>query len=168
MATIYLDNLFNPRQTQNPTTLPDRSPVNVMPIYTDLHLDLTNSKNIGLGLNPQNANDIEVDNDVNAIKNSLYNIFTTIPGQKVLSPSFGSNLSQYLFEAVDSTRGKIIGDNILRTINIFEPRVDILNIEVYPLPDQLMYHIILIYKLIGKASTFKTPIQIFPNNIQIL
>jgi len=168
MATIYLDNLFNPRQIQSSTTLPDKNPTKVAAIYTDLHLDLTNSKNVGLGLDPQNSNDIVVDNDLNAIKNSLYNIFTTIPGQKILSPSFGSNLSQYLFEIVDVVRGKIIGDNILKTINTFEPRVEILNIEVYPLPDKLMYHIILIYKLAGNNNIFKTPIQIFPNNIQIL
>jgi phage baseplate assembly protein W len=168
MATIYLDNLINPRQTQYSATLPSKEPVKVMSTYTDLHLDLTISKNIGIGLNPQTSNDIEVDNDTAAIRNSLYNIFTTIPGQKILSPSFGSNLSQYLFEKVDSIRGKIIGNDILRAITTFEPRVDVVNIEVYPMPDQLMYHVILVYQLAGNNNTFRTPIQIFPNNIQIL
>jgi hypothetical protein len=168
MATIYLDNLINPRQTQYSTTLPSKEPVKVMSVYTDLHLDLTMAKNVGIGLNPQTSNDIQVDNDVAAITNSLRNIFTTIPGQKILSPSFGSNLNQYLFEKVDNIRGKIIGNDILRAITTFEPRVSIVNIEVYPLPDQLMYHVILIYKLAGNNNIFKTPMKIFSNNIQIL
>lgn len=168
MATIYLDNLINPRQTLYSTILPSEEPSKIEAIYTDLHLDLSLIKNVGIGTNAQKSNDIQVDIDVAAIRNSLYNIFTTKPGQKILSPSFGSNLGQYLFERVDSIRGKIIGNDILTAITTFEPRVSVVNIEVYPMPDQLMYQIILIYKLTDGGTTFRTPIQITPNNIQIL
>ena len=168
MATIYIDNLINPRQANSNATILSKPNNSTVAVYTDLHLDLEEIYNIGVGLNPQKTNDIKIDNDVDAIKNSLYNIFSTIPGQKILNPSFGCNLNQFVFEEVSDIKGKIIGNTILNAINTYEPRVQVLNIQVYPLPDQLMYHLIMTYQMVGVAATFKTQIQIFPNNILIV
>jgi phage baseplate assembly protein W len=168
MATIYLDNLINPRQTNSSANTPSKESVSTEAIYTDLHLDLVISKNVGVGLNAHDSNDIEIDEDVAAIKNSLYNIFSTIPGQKLLTPSFGASLDQYVFESVDTMRGKIIGDDILRAITTFEPRIQVLNIEVYPMPDQLMYYIILVYQLVGLNKTYRNQIQVESNNIKVI
>jgi hypothetical protein len=168
MATIHIDNLINPRQVNSKATVLTQPNKPTVAVYTDLHLDLSEIYNIGIGTNPQKSNDIKVDNDAAAIKNSLYNIFTTIPGQKILNPSFGCNLNQFVFEEVSEIKGKIIGDTILNAINVYEPRVQVLNIQVYPLPDQLMYYIIMSYQMVGIASTFSTQIQIFPNNILIV
>lgn len=169
MATIYLDNLINPRQVNSSTTTPSKEEATSKPIYTDLHLDLQIAKNVGVGLNALNSNDIEVDNNATAIKNSLYNIFSTKPGQKILTPSFGASLDQYLFESVDVMGGKIIGNDILNAISTFEPRIQVINIEVYPKPDELMYYIILVYQLNSVGNkTYTSQIQIEPNNITVI
>ena len=39
-------------------------------------------------------------NDVAATKNSLHNIFTCTPGQRILNPNFGSRLESLLYEGI--------------------------------------------------------------------
>lgn len=99
--------------------------------YTDLEVDLkidytkTNSLN-----NIREQKDIVADYDVNAVKNSIFNIFTTIPGQKLLNPIFGLNLLQFLFTGITSANAKLLGDTILSGITKFEPRVSVDRINV--------------------------------------
>ena len=71
--------------------------------YNDLHLDFTPvyysppygayTQNNEL-LRNQEIVDIVADYDLGAIRNSLVNLFTTIPGQKILNPLFGLNLDR--------------------------------------------------------------------------
>lgn len=99
--------------------------------YTDLEVDLkidytkTNSLN-----NIREQKDIVADYDVNAVKNSIFNIFTTIPGQKLLNPIFGLNLLQFLFTGITPANAKLLGDTILSGIVKFEPRVSVDRINV--------------------------------------
>lgn len=167
MATIHLDNLINPRQTNMSNTVLSKEPIKSSSTYTDLHLDLSIENNVGNGLNSQPSSDLLVDNDVQAVKNSLYNIFSTLPGQKLLSPSFGGSLSQYLFEPVDNIKAKIIGNNILKAVSTFEPRINVVNIQVTPVPDQLLYSIVMIYQLVGLSFTHNARIVITNNDISI-
>jgi hypothetical protein len=80
MATIDLNNLIRPKKVNNTTTTSTLQVKNVNPVYVDLHLDLTLENNIGLGNNPVESRDILVDTDIQAIKNSIRNIFTTKKG----------------------------------------------------------------------------------------
>ena len=105
-------------------------------------------KNVGLGLNTVNTSDILVDNDIEAIKNSLRNIFTTKKGQKILAPSFGVSLEQYLFSPITNANAKAMATDIMNGVNQYEPRVKISNIIVNPLYDQNQYHISLYYTLL--------------------
>ena len=83
MATIYIDNLIKPREVNSPTNYPSKETKKNQYVYEDLHLDLLMNKNVGNGLNTVEDNDIVADYDSNAIRNSLYNIFTTKKGQKI-------------------------------------------------------------------------------------
>jgi len=149
MATIYIDNLIKPRQVNSTTTVPSTPVAPNQYVYCDLHLDLTINTNIGNGLNAKPSNDIQVDYDYNAIRNSLVNIFNTRPGQKILSPTFGANLEQFLFESVNPIKAKIIGNTILQNINNFEPRVNVENVQVQPVPEQQLYYVLLVYKILN-------------------
>lgn len=101
--------------------------------YTDIEMDLkidytkTNPLN-----NKKEQKDIVVDYDENAVKNSIFNIFTTIPGQKLLNPIFGLNLLQFLFTGITAANARLLGDTILRGIIKFEPRVTVDKINVAP------------------------------------
>ena len=99
--------------------------------YTDLEIDLKVDYTKTSPLNNfKEQKDIVADYDVNAIKNSIFNIFTTIPGQKLLNPIFGLNLLQFLFTGITPSNAKLLGDTILQGIIKFEPRVVVDKINV--------------------------------------
>lgn len=95
-------------------------------IYSDLEFDLkidytkTNSLN-----NIKEQKDLRIDYDLNAIKNSIYNIFTTIPGQKILNPTFGLNLMYFLFSGINSVNAKLLGDSIVEGLRRYEQRINL-------------------------------------------
>ena len=130
MAAIVINNLSLPSQ---------------QPLYRDLLLDLkvdfTKNKQL---LKKQEIKDIQVSENLGAIKNSLFNLFTTMPGQKILNPLFGLNLTQYLFTSISTTQARIIGESILTGVRRFESRVKIRNINVEPNYDENQYNIFMI------------------------
>jgi phage baseplate assembly protein W len=134
MATIDLNNLIRPKKVNNNTTISTLQVKEVVPIYVDLHLDLTLEQNIGLGDNSVQTRDILVDTDIKAIKNSIRNIFRTKKGQKLLSPDFGCSLEQFLFEKVSEFGANIIGNAINDAIVQYEPRVEVIKIFVETQP----------------------------------
>ena len=63
--------------------------------------------------------------NVNAIKNSLHQIFTWIPGERILLPEFGSNLRKLLYEGITDFNVERIMVEIRHCISEWEPRVEI-------------------------------------------
>lgn len=153
MSTIRLNNLINPRIVNSPNTNIEIEVFSNKPTYTDIHFDLQLEKTIGEGYNPKNSGDIKVDTDQEAIKNSIRNIFSTKKGEKILTPTFGASLEQYLFEMVDDFKGSIIGREILENLQTFEPRIDVLKINVFPFPDQNLYKIQIFFNYINIKKT---------------
>ena len=167
MATIYIDNLIKPREVNSPTTYPSKETKRVPYIYSDLHLDLAIGNAIGNGLNAANSNDIQSDYDSDAIRNSLFNIFTTRKGQKVLSPNFGGSFEPFLFEEVTDIKAKLLGNYILEAAAL-EPRIEVISVQVMPMPDQHQYYVLFRYKLlnIGNTDVFKINFHAHGVNIQ--
>ena len=103
--------------------------------YSDLHLDIQYKYLVNQEAQRNyEITDIIVDYDLGAIKNSITNIFLTIPGQKILNPFFGSNFSQYIFQPCDEDTAALIGQEIQYNITTFEPRVSINKIQVIAQP----------------------------------
>lgn len=99
--------------------------------YTDLYLDLKMNYTQNNELFKQEeVKDLTISYDYNAIRNSLYNIFTTIPGQKLLNPYFGINIMKYVFEPCTKDTAELIGEELYRGITTFEPRVEVKKIQV--------------------------------------
>lgn len=96
-------------------------------LEVDLMIDYTKTSPLN---NYKEQKDIVVDYDVAAIKNSIFNIFTTIPGQKILNPTFGLNLLYYLFTGITAENARMLGDTIIKGITKFEPRVTVDNINI--------------------------------------
>jgi len=151
MATIKLQTLNEPKKLTDGYT------------YNDLHLDLQYSytRNNEL-LRQKEIKDIVTDYDYAAIRNSIFNIFTTIPGQKILSPEFGLNLLQHVFKPCDTFTARQIAKNIIDGITRFEPRVTLLDVEVIAVPEESLYEVTLTinvpkvglgsFKLVGTLS----------------
>ena len=104
--------------------------------------DNSKYRDIALDLQPDDAprgkslhgsaikHDIKVSYDEGAIMNSLRNLFTTTPGQKILNPSYGINLTRWLFEPCSEFTAREIAEVMVAGIENNEPRVSIKTIQV--------------------------------------
>lgn len=119
MPTINIQEISRPRVSDTVT-------------YTDISMDarVNNLSTPGNLYKPKNSNDIEISKDSLAIMNSLTNIFNTTPGQKVLNPEFGLDLKRFLFEPLTDFTSQRIAETILDGLTRWEPRVEIVNINV--------------------------------------
>ena len=98
--------------------------------------------------NPLNGDLIAIKN-VNAITRSIRNIVLTIPGEKFFDPDFGSNVSNLLFENVDDITASQIQEEIEFSINNYEPRVKLLDVQVIADNDNASFDTIITYEVIG-------------------
>ncbi len=71
---------------------------------------------------------IMVKNEEN-IHNSLSVLIATLPGERILQPEYGCDLTDFLFEGIDVSLHKRMADRIEQSIIKFEPRVKVLKIE---------------------------------------
>lgn len=114
------------------------------PLYTDISLDLKVGSATKPTLFSKNVvQDVVVDYDIEAIKNSIFNLFTTIPGQKILNPIYGLNLMQFVFNGITENNSRIMGEIILKGINTFEPRLKVRKIYIFPDIENQTYEIAL-------------------------
>ena len=98
--------------------------------------------------NPLNDDLIAIKND-NAIARSLRNIVFTLPGEKFFNQSFGSRITESLFENIDSITATIIVDEIRESINIYEPRVKLIDVKAFPDYENNGFDVIIIYDIVG-------------------
>ena len=66
--------------------------------------------------------------NVNAIRNSLDNIFSWTPGERILNPEFGTNLRKLLYEGITDFNVEQIVAEIKHAVAQWEPRVQVENI----------------------------------------
>ena len=107
------------------------------------------------------TNDIGVLKNADAIKRSVRNLVQTIPTERFFNSSLGSDVRDSLFENVpgfiDFGTASIIEKQIMTTIENYEPRVDNLEVNVDPRPDQNEYEVVVIFDIVGQDF----PIQEF-------
>ena len=98
--------------------------------------------------NPLNDDLIAIKNE-NAIARSLRNIVFTLPGEKFFNQSFGSRITESLFENIDAITATIIVDEIRESIEIYEPRVKLNDVKAFPDYENNGFDVIIIYDIIG-------------------
>ena len=98
--------------------------------------------------NPLNSDLIAIKNE-NAIARSLRNIVFTLPGEKFFDESFGSRITESLFDNIDDITAAIIVDEIRESIDINEPRVNLRDVKAYPDYDNNSFDVIITYDVIG-------------------
>jgi phage baseplate assembly protein W len=98
--------------------------------------------------NPLNSDLIALRNE-NAIARSIRNIVFTIPGEKFYDETFGSNISNSLFENIDDITSSIIADEIRQSITNFEPRVNLIDVQAFPDFDNNAFDVTITYEIVG-------------------
>jgi len=74
--------------------------------------------------------------DDRLIKNDILQLLLTIPGERVMRPTYGVNLRNFVFENLVSSDLSILQSNIEEQLRIYEPRVDLEFIDLLPDPDK--------------------------------
>ena len=98
--------------------------------WADLDIDFTAHPNTG---------NLSMKRDADAIVRSVRQLLLTNHYERPFHPEIGSNLVRQLFEPMTYATTLRIKDNIIKTINNFEPRVDLTNVEVEPREQENAY-----------------------------
>ena len=98
--------------------------------------------------NPLTGDLIALKNE-NAIARSIRNIVFTVPGEKFFDETFGSTISESVFENIDNLSAIVIKDQITESIENFEPRVDLIRVTTSPDFDNNSFDATIVYEIIG-------------------
>ena len=121
-------------------------------------------KDINLSFSPHPVTkDLTVLRNENAIKRSVRNIVQTIPTERFFNSILGSDVRGLLFDNfVDFGTASVIEDQIKIAIENFEPRVDNLQVNVNPTPDDNEFEVNVLFDIIGQefpAQSFSFILQ---------
>ena len=98
--------------------------------------------------NPLNNDLIGIKNE-NAIARSLRNIVFTLPGEKFFNESFGSRITESLFDNIDEITSSIIVDEIRESLERYEPRAKINDVKAFPDYENNGFDVIITYDVVG-------------------
>ena len=108
-------------------------------------------KDISLSFTPHPVTkDLTILKNENAIKRSVRNIVNTIPRERFFNPTLGSDVRQSLFNFVDYGTASVIQKQIQIAIENFEPRVDNLQVNVFPRPDSNEFEVNVLFDIVGQ------------------
>jgi uncharacterized protein len=111
-------------------------------IYKDIKLDMEFSRYVREELyaesEPKDLNDLL---NEQAVFNSVKNILSTSPGQKLLNPEFGLDLRDYLFEPISTRVAFFIAQDVYFNLGQQEPRITVNGVEINADEDNNQYSI---------------------------
>ena len=99
--------------------------------------------------NPLNNDLIALKNE-NAIARSIRNIVFTLPGEKFFDSSFGSRITESLFDNIDDITATIIVDEVRESIETNEDRVKLNNVEAFPDYENNSFDLTITYEIVGR------------------
>lgn len=118
---------------------------------------------IDITLAKDQSGDIKKATDINAIVNSLGNIFTTMQGSRRMLPEAFLPIYEMLFNPIDDITARNIGIEMLRAIKDWETRIVVENINVYPDEDNNRYDVSLIFRVIDTNERAKYSTILYQN-----
>jgi phage baseplate assembly protein W len=120
-------------------------------LYRDIDLSFTAKPN----------GEIYVKKDAAAVTQSLKNLIQTNYYEKPFQPFFGGNIRSMLFELVDEDSEEELAEQIMRAINTYEPRAQVVGLDVTVNPDQNALSVTIEYQVLNTQEiiTFTTIIS---------
>ena len=89
-----------------------------------------------------------------AVVKALKNILLTNHFEKPFNPNFGSNIRRMLFEPLSPTIAATLRKEIEYTVRNYEPRVELIEVKVYELPDYNSYQVSIEFYIDNLADPF--------------
>jgi len=82
-----------------------------------------------------------------ATKNNLINLLLTGKGERYLNPFLGTGLRSYLFENITEDTLRRAKADITNTINVYDPRIEILELQITSEPNTSTFVTFLKYRV---------------------
>jgi phage baseplate assembly protein W len=111
--------------------------------------------NIGFIKNPITKDIPKVTNE-KAVTQAISNLVQTRFGEKLMDPDTGSKVYEMLFEPLDVFSAIELKDRVINTIKNFEPRVEVVEVQVSILEDEDSVLVELLYRIIGEPEIVST------------
>ena len=103
-------------------------------------------------VNPLNNDILTIKNET-AISRSIRNLILTNKGERFFNANLGCGVNRLLFDNVDLLTASRIESEIRYTIETYEPRVNLTNINVQANIDNYTFDIVIQYDIIGIDAT---------------
>lgn len=103
---------------------------------------------IGFNMSPVTGNISRVTEE-QSIKQALRTLILTNKGERMHRMSLGSNLSAMLFDPVDPITANMIRNSIEECIRNFEPRVDLVQVQVNSDVENEQYKVNIFFRIIN-------------------
>lgn len=99
--------------------------------------------------------------DGDAVSQSIKTILATYPGERIMEPEFGSRLRDLLFEPIDDITASFIEEEVKDSINRWDDRVLIQNVQAIPDEDNNHYvlNVIYVVKTTNQTGQFVTAVR---------
>lgn len=88
----------------------------------------------------------------NAIKRSIINLMYTDRYERFFSPNIGAGLKAYLFENITRDTEFVIKERITETINNYEPRANLISVDVKAMPDDNAYSATITFSIANNVN----------------
>lgn len=96
--------------------------------------------------------DLIVTKDEAAIKQAVVNLLLTNKGERFFNSNIGSSVSSMLFEPLDYGTAGMISSEIENTLRLYEPRINVLNVDTIPNFDDNGFDVELSFEIIGRED----------------
>ena len=96
----------------------------------------------------------------NAVKESIHNLVMTDRGERLFQPNIGCDIRGSLFENIDPNTILLLKDNIRYTINTYEPRCYLHNVEVEANIDTNDLRVRIVFSVINTSNTSELTIDL--------
>ena len=120
-----------------------------MPILPPIQIptnDLYPNRGMGIDI-PFNKPGVFTSNYLtkDTVKNNLINFFLTNKEERYMNPTFGGGLRDFIFEQISNDNVANLQSQIQDQLNVFFPKVEVINLEVGSNPDDYTISVFLKY-----------------------
>jgi phage baseplate assembly protein W len=106
------------------------------PIYRTFafqHPDMPGPQGTGLLLRMRG--DLAMVDMGESVRQAIFLLLTTIPGERVMRPDYGCDLHQLVFSPNDETTAGLAIYYVRRALDLFEPRAEVVRVDAAANPD---------------------------------
>jgi uncharacterized protein len=96
---------------------------------------------------------IEMVSDDTDIRQSLWILFSTALGERTMLPEYGTQIWQMVFRAINTTLITQLADMVRQAILYWEPRIEVVNVNVTPDASQDGRVLIMVDYIVRRTNT---------------